>query len=549
MPVLQRWFTPLLMLGILLNATGLFSDILGTDGTLYADVAKHMITHNDWVNLFAYGADWLDKPHFPFWVTALSFKIFGLTSFGYKLPGFLFWLVGLRYTYLLAKQLYNKPIAKLSVLVYLIALHAVIGNFDVRAEPFLTTLTIGAIYNMYCMLQGNNWRHLVLAALFCACAVMTKGVFILITISAGFVLFWVIKKDWKQFINPKWWILLLLTFVFMLPELWCLYQQFDTHPEKVVFNTTHVSGIKFFFWDSQFGRFFNTGPIKGSGDLSFFLHTTLWAYLPWSLLLYVSVFAGVFKKRATWQPHMWVVYGSALVTFIIFSVSKFQLPYYITILFPHFSIMVAAYLSSVQAPATEKRLKAVQAFILLIAMVFAIGLSIFAALPNMVAVIVCVLALGCWVLFSKSGTFIENILKTSYGYAAILYLFMNVVFYPTILQYQSSVQAARLVNSKFANYTVGMTVNNSGFEFYTKPAVARMFNADSIPQYARLHPLVVYTDETGLKNITQQPLQVQVLQRFQDFHISMLTGDFINTKTRSQATHNMFLIKVTPQAN
>ena len=406
MAVLQRWFNPLLLLGILLNATGLFTDILETDGTLYADVAKHMVTHNDWVNLFAYGADWLDKPHFPFWVTALSFKIVGLTSFGYKLPGFLFWLAGLRYTYLLAKQLYNDTIAKLSVLVYLIALHAVIGNFDVRAEPFLTTLTMGAIYHMYRMLQGNHWRHMVLAALFCACAVMTKGVFILITISAGFVLFWVIKRDWKQFVTAQWWLLLLLTFVFTLPELWCLYLQFDTQPEKLVFNATHVSGIKFFFWDSQFGRFFNTGPIKGSGDVSFFLHTTLWAYLPWSLLLYISVFASLFKNRKTSQPHLWVIYGSALVTFIIFSVSKFQLPYYITILFPHFSVMVAAYLSTVQSPTAEKRIKALQVFILVVAMVFAIGLSVVAALPNMVAVIACTLAIGCWALFSKRGTFI-----------------------------------------------------------------------------------------------------------------------------------------------
>ena len=546
MAVLQRWFNPLLLLGILLNATGLFTDILETDGTLYADVAKHMVTHNDWVNLFAYGADWLDKPHFPFWVTALSFKIVGLTSFGYKLPGFLFWLAGLRYTYLLAEQLYNDTIAKLSVLVYLIALHAVIGNFDVRAEPFLTTLTMGAIYHMYRMLQGNHWRHMVLAAMFCACAVMTKGVFILITISAGFVLFWVIKRDWKQFFTAQWWLLLLLTFVFTLPELWCLYLQFDTHPEKLVFNTTHVSGIKFFFWDSQFGRFFNTGPIKGSGDVSFFLHTTLWAYLPWSLLLYVAVFASLFKKRKTSQPHLWVIYGSALVTFIIFSVSKFQLPYYITILFPHFSVMVAAYLSTVQSPTAEKRIKALQVFILVVAMVFAIGLSVVAALPNMVAVITCTLAIGCWALFSKPGTFIGNILKISYGYAAILYLFMNVVFYPTILQYQSSVQAARLVNSQYATYAVGMTVNNSGFEFYTKPTVKRLFIADSIPQFTKLHPLVVYTDETGLKNIGLQALQVQVLQRFQDFHISMLTGDFINAKTRNQATHTMFLIKVTP---
>jgi len=544
MPIIQRWFTPLLLLGILLNATGLFSDILETDGTLYADVAKHIITHHDWVNLFAYGGDWLDKPHFPFWATALSFKIFGLTSFAYKLPGFLFWLAGVRYIYMLTVRLYDQPTAKLSVLVYMIALHAVIGNFDVRAEPFLTTLTIGAIYYMYRIMFDYHWHYVVLAALFCACAIMTKGVFILITIAAGFVIFWMIQKDWKQFIRPKWWILLALILVFTLPELWCLYQQFDLHPEKTMFNTTHVSGIKFFFWDSQFGRFFNTGPIKGSGDLTFFLHTTLWAFLPWSILLYVAVFTGIFKKRENRQPKIWIIYGSALVTFLIFSVSKFQLPYYITILFPHFSIMVAAYLLTVQKPAAQKAIGTVQAVILVIAVFFATLLSIIANLPNAMLVIACASAIGLWALLSKSNSFLESVLKRSYGYAAILYLFMNVVFYPTILYYQSSVQAARVVNNKYAAYPVGMTVNNSGFEFYTNSAVIRLFSADSISQYAGQSPLVVYTDEAGLKNITLQHPSVQVLQRFQDFHISMLTGDFINAKTRSMATHNMYLIKV-----
>ena len=58
---------------------------------------------------------------------------------------------------------------------------------------------------------------------------------------------------------------LVLLILFINPELICLYIQFDLHPEKILFGHTHVSGIRFFFWDSQFGRFLNTGPIKGAG--------------------------------------------------------------------------------------------------------------------------------------------------------------------------------------------------------------------------------------------------------------------------------------------
>ena len=72
--IAKYWFPVLLLLGILLNATGLFSGIMEPDGALYAAIAKHMALSNDWVNLVADGQDWLDKPHFPFWLAALSFK-------------------------------------------------------------------------------------------------------------------------------------------------------------------------------------------------------------------------------------------------------------------------------------------------------------------------------------------------------------------------------------------------------------------------------------------------------------------------------------------
>ena len=81
---IQRYFPLLVLLGIILNATGLFNDILEPDGTLYATIAKHMALSNDWVNLIGDNHDWLDKPHFPFWVTALSFKAFGINSFAYN---------------------------------------------------------------------------------------------------------------------------------------------------------------------------------------------------------------------------------------------------------------------------------------------------------------------------------------------------------------------------------------------------------------------------------------------------------------------------------
>ena len=84
---LQKWFLPLLILAILVNAGGLFIPILEPDGSLYATIAKTIARTGDFVNLRVDGKDWLDKPHFPFWVVALSFKLLGINERAYLLPG------------------------------------------------------------------------------------------------------------------------------------------------------------------------------------------------------------------------------------------------------------------------------------------------------------------------------------------------------------------------------------------------------------------------------------------------------------------------------
>jgi 4-amino-4-deoxy-L-arabinose transferase-like glycosyltransferase len=316
-PWLQKWFVRLLIPAILVNAGGLLIDILEPDGALYATIAKTIARSGDFINLYVDGKDWLDKPHFPFWMAALSFRLLGINGFAYKFPALLFWGIGAWYTWRLALSVYGKPIAQLSTLIYVSAAHLVISNNDVRAEPYLTGLIIGSVYHFYKVsrtpaswrLTGQSarpWLHLVAGSLFAGAALMTKGPFVLVTIAGGLILDWVIGGEWSQFRGIRWWIAIILTALFTLPEIYCLYVQFDTHPEKLVFGHTGVSGVRWFFWDSQFGRFFNTGPIRGSGDPFFYFHTLLWAFLPWSVMLYAAVIQKCRGFRRTAPAGDWI---------------------------------------------------------------------------------------------------------------------------------------------------------------------------------------------------------------------------------------------------
>ena len=110
----------------------------------------------------------------------------------------------------------------LAVLIYLTALHLVISNNDIRAEPYLTGLIIGSVYHFYKSLTKNLSLHIVLGCLFAAFAAMTKGPFVLIVIASGFIVHWTIRKEWKKIFNYRWLVAILLISAFIIPEIYTI---------------------------------------------------------------------------------------------------------------------------------------------------------------------------------------------------------------------------------------------------------------------------------------------------------------------------------------
>jgi 4-amino-4-deoxy-L-arabinose transferase-like glycosyltransferase len=60
----------------------------------YGEIARKMAELNDWVTpWFGYGTPYWGKPPLAFWLTAISFKLFGVSEFAARLPHFLISLV------------------------------------------------------------------------------------------------------------------------------------------------------------------------------------------------------------------------------------------------------------------------------------------------------------------------------------------------------------------------------------------------------------------------------------------------------------------------
>ncbi len=369
---------------LLVNAAAMLSPIInGGDSITYAALSQYIALNNDWSNLMLDGQDWLDKPHMPFWITAVFFQLFGVSAFSYILPGFLFHIIGGFFTYRLARLFYSREAAWLSVLVYVSVFHLMDSSIEVKAETYLTGFIMGACYYWLRYDAQSRLKYLLLGAAFTAGAVMTKGVFTLITITSGLVILWMYRGEWRKLWSVKWWLAFGLSLLFTAPELVALYLQFDAHPEKVVFGQTNVSGIKFFLWDSQFGRFFNAGPIQdtsGGGHPFYFVLVFLWAFLPWMAVFFAAMVAGVrkFAQRAVEENAGFVfLCGAFFVTFALFSATSFQLDHYTVMLFPFAAILCGKFLSDRLRNLHEGRalLVAQVAFTLLL-LALAIGLSV-----------------------------------------------------------------------------------------------------------------------------------------------------------------------------
>lgn len=535
---------------MLVNFTGVFNGIFIADSAMYAAISKTMLTTGNWLELFVDGYDWLDKPHFPFWMSAISMKIFGINAFAYKLPSFLFFLLSLFYTFKFSLKVYSKEVALIAVLIVSSAMHIIVSNNDVRAEAIMLGLIIGSTYHFYNLVYKFRFKDVLLGSLLGAAVIMTKGVFVVIPIAfavAGEIIF---KKQWNAILKWRWVYSLLLIFVFILPELWAVYYQFDLKTGEAVFDPglqlskqENVSGIKFFFWDSQFGRFFNTGPITGTGDPAFFLHTLLWAFAPWAILAYAALFVAIKRMVKGEKLKEYANLFGFLSMMLVFSLSKFQLPHYANILFPFLAIIVADYILNLTRKGI-KFYKVVQIINIVLFPLISFGLFFYFK-PGafwIFGLIILFTAILVYIVFVEESNLVRRIIYLSVMVSVYIGLFLNVLFYPKLLSYQSGTNAAKYINENYSDAQVASTFYSGLFEFYIDEELIRVKNLDQLRDLEE--NTVVFVTKNYLEQLEMNAIGFSILETFGHFHITRLKPDFLNPKTRESALQERFLIRL-----
>jgi len=544
----RYWLFMLLI--VLVYLAGLPVTLFENDSAQFAVMAMRMVQENDFVNLIKGHEEYLDKPHLHYWLAALSYLIFGIQDWAYRIPGVLASLLGAISCYGLGKELYRKEIGKLAALIFLTSQTIVLSNIDVRTDAVLTGFAAFSLWQLIRYVRSDRLVHLVLGALGAGLAFSTKGQIAILVIGLPLLCHLWYEHRWDRLFRWKTLIGVLVFLLVLAPVLYAYYQQFDLHPEKVIRGSAGRSGIYFILWEQSFERLSGEGVGKNSSDYFFFFHTFLWVFLPWTvigLLAFGKRWGEVLRSGLNRSGGKeFLTAGGITLIFILISFAQFKLPHYLNITIPLFAVLSASYIYDI---AKEGSLR-IQRFLL--------GSQIFiASLVVIISFILClwVFEIGSWggkillltgiasliLLIWKSNGFFNRIITISACSALLLNAVMNLHFYPSLLNYQAGSSMSEIVKSQKipVDSIYKLSDRHSwGLDFYNRYPVKRLGVEDLEGQQDRW----LYITDEELETLKQLGHDWDRQYTVDQFRITRLQGRFLNPATRDEILNKMHLV-------
>jgi 4-amino-4-deoxy-L-arabinose transferase-like glycosyltransferase len=288
--------------------------LMDPDEGRYAEIGREMLAWHNWLIPHLNQLPYLEKPPLVYWLTAISFKFFGIGATAARLPSAASALAGLFLAYGLGRIFWGQPSGILGALVLAtstgyVALGRIL-TLDMTFAFFLN-LAIGLGYLAFSRERSGLWLW-TYAAL--ALAVLTKGPVAVLLAGLIWVLWVAINRQpWRPLINVQGWLLLALL---TLP--WLIYVQWR-YPEF----------FHFFIIEQHFLRFLT--PAIHPEPLYYYLPVLLGLLLPWTWLLPWALTRAV--QRRDPDERFLIIWAAVIVVF--FSLSRGKLvPYILPALLP-----------------------------------------------------------------------------------------------------------------------------------------------------------------------------------------------------------------------
>jgi 4-amino-4-deoxy-L-arabinose transferase-like glycosyltransferase len=532
----------LIVMAFLTYLSGLFVDVT-RDASKYAAIAREVFETGDFIHLQVEGEPYIQKPPLMFWLSALSFHVFGISNFAFKLPMLLFSFLGMYSVYRLAKSMYGRNTGIVAALLLGSAQISFLYNMDIHTDTLMQSLVTFALWQLYDFIKTGRNLNWVLGFSGVGLAMLTKGVVGAVVPAfavAGYLIF---NRQIKKLADIRWYMGTGLAFILLIPALKGLYDQFGWE------------GIRFFFWTNISGRI--TGEYTSSDRNSlFYMYNLFVLFFPWVLILFVSLFLefrSVIRRRV--KSREWFVFSGIWFFFLVLSFSKSKLPNYIYVLIPLFSVVTAKYLV-LALPFRRERLHILflklQTVVCIISLILTGILSIwlFPLAHWWQWFIVCTLVGISAYTFIMGHGHLQRLILPSLSLSIALNFCINQHVAPQIFSDQASVKAAGIFNDvslpgdKLYNYNYP----SHEMYFYSKTGAHKIKNDLALFELMKKPGNWVFTTSEVVNRMPDGEFPQPEVSALKHVRINKLNWMYLNPKTREQSYEIYYLLRSTARA-
>ncbi len=335
-------------LAILLGFTGLVLffnlnawSVTESSEARYAQISKEMLNTGDWIHPQLMGIYHYHKPPMTYWITALSYKIFGVTPFAAR---FFLQLSILLQIYLIFRigklVLENSRSAFMAAMLYASFPVVIIGGRALTTDSYLMTFVLLALFYWFSYLKSPRSVYLIATYLFLGFGFLTKGPVVLI-VPAVLWIFHLIQIEERPKISPAGFAGVLFMLVLGFSWFVWLYIEDSRFLDYFVFKHTIER-----FASNTFSR---------SQPIWFYPAILLATAFPWVLIL-LGKTCSLLKDKKSLTAYFWIW---VFVPVLFFSISQSKLVLYILPVFGGLALG-AVHLWEKQSSIVQKRWERLQ---------------------------------------------------------------------------------------------------------------------------------------------------------------------------------------------
>jgi len=518
-------------------AFGLFIDLTGDSG-LYAAISRQMVESGNWLNLKINGVPYDQKPHLFFWLAGLGIQLFGNTNFAFKLFPFLWALAGIYFTYRLGKLLFSNEAGKWAALIMATSQITFLYFFDFHTDTVLYPGVTLALWQLAAYLKRGKNIHFILGFLGVGLAMLSKGPVGAVLPFFAILYYFFMKKEYRQLFHYKWILGVLLVLLVISPALIHLYNNFGWE------------GIRFYFITNNFGRI--SGEYAGSStDPFFYVHTFLWAFLPWTVFAIAGLLSAFIRGFNPTKPDGWTAYllGSVLVLLVILSLAKGKAPNYFLIAVPPFAVLAGHWIAHKKSNPWELKQShlIIQWVVLgLVSLIF--GLAIFINSGNnnwLLVALVLLLIIATVFSFRFQKDKLNRIILISLILTGTINVFLNASLIPHLYSYQGARQVVKIYEHESQKNDNLFNFDLEEYElFFMAPD-----SVENISSWEQLYKVLekqgswVYTNSTKFKEISRLKYKIDKVFTIRQQGMNHLNGMFLNPATRDSSLKTNYLIR------